>query len=73
MSTLAATPACGVCTFTPQCLAPHSYADTAIWESDQAILHNFMGFPPCKITKKHLLVFFFNLDPSDFVYSKAAL
>lgn len=75
MSTLAATPACGVCTLIPQCLASNSHADTATCESDQAILHNFMDFSPSKITKQALVGFFFhfNLDSSDSVYSKAAL
>lgn len=74
MSTLAATPAGGVCTLTPQCLAPHSCADTAICESDQVVLQNFMGLLSSKITKQALGVFFhFNLDPSHSVYSKAAL
>lgn len=63
MSTVAAIPACGVCTLTP---APPSSADTAICESDVVILHNFMGFSPSKITKQALVGDFynFNLDPS---------
>lgn len=75
MSTLAATPACRVCTLTLQCLAPQSCVDTIICEYDQVILHNFMGFPPSKITKQALVGFFFhfNMDPSDSIYSKAAL
>lgn len=66
ISTVAATPACGVCTLTPQSLAPSSSADTAICESDLVILHNFMGFSPSKITKQALVgdFYFLNLDPS---------